>query len=91
MSYTVYEAQLRRCGVSIPSNIAEGCGRRSRGEFLHFLGIARGSNNEVQTQLEIARRLEYGSEPDRLKCLTLSTQVAKMLTSLINVLSPPKP
>src|SRR5580692_9874461 len=53
-------AQIRRSAVSVPSNIAEGQGRLSTGEFRHFLGIARGSNCELQTQLEIARRLKMG-------------------------------
>jgi four helix bundle protein len=49
--------QLRRAAVSVPSNVAEGQGRRSTKEFLNHLSIARGSALEVQTQLEIARRL----------------------------------
>jgi len=49
-------SQLRRCSVSIPSNIAEGQGRLNTREFRQFLGIARGSNCELQTQLEIARQ-----------------------------------
>ena len=48
--------QLRRASVSIVSNIAEGQGRLTQGEFLHFLGMARGSALEVETQLEIAKR-----------------------------------
>jgi four helix bundle protein len=48
-------SQIRRSAVSIPSNIAEGQGRTNLGEFRQFLGIARGSNCELQTQLEIAR------------------------------------
>jgi four helix bundle protein len=54
-------SQLRRASVSIPSNIAEGCGRRSTGELIQFIGIARGSNFEVQTQLVIATRLSFGT------------------------------
>jgi four helix bundle protein len=46
--------------VSVPSNIAEGQGRLSTGEYRQFLGIARGSNFELQTQLEIARALKFG-------------------------------
>ena len=52
-------SQLRRAGVSIPSNIAEGAGRHSLKEFMRFLHISRGSLAEVATQLEIARRRGY--------------------------------
>src|SRR5215469_10827714 len=52
-------AQLRRSAVSVPSNIAEGQGRLTTGEFRHFLGMAQGSNFELQTQLEIARVLGF--------------------------------
>jgi four helix bundle protein len=54
--------QLRRAAVSVLSNIAEGHGRLSRKEFRHFLGNARGSLNELETQLEIARRLGWVNE-----------------------------
>ena len=50
-------SQIRRAGVSVASNIAEGYGRSSRGEYKQFLGMARGSNLEVQTQLFIATEL----------------------------------
>jgi four helix bundle protein len=53
-------SQMRRAAVSIPSNIAEGHGRLGTREYRQFLGIARGSNFELQTQLEIARSLGYG-------------------------------
>ena len=52
-------SQVRRCAVSIPSNIAEGAGRRTSGEFKQFLGIAIGSSCELHTQLVIAQRLGY--------------------------------
>jgi four helix bundle protein len=59
-------SQIRRAGVSVASNIAEGYGRMSNGEYKQFLGMARGSNLEAQTQLVIARELGYGN-PQTLK------------------------
>jgi four helix bundle protein len=53
------KSQLRRCAVSIPSNIAEGQGRATRGEFQQFLGHARGSLYELETQIVIAAKLGY--------------------------------
>ncbi|MFO7651304.1 MAG: four helix bundle protein [bacterium] len=52
-------AQLRRAAVSIPSNIAEGAARQTKREFAQFLFMARGSMSEVDTQMEIARRLGF--------------------------------
>lgn len=51
-------SQMRRCAVSIPSNIAEGAGRNSDKEFCHFLSIAHGSSYELETQLIVSQRLE---------------------------------
>ena len=73
-------SQLRRASVSVPSNIAEGAGRGSRGEFLRFIAIARGSLAELQTQLEIARRCGLCDSIDGP--LTLSQAVAMMLSAL---------
>ena len=53
------DKQVRRAAVSIPSNIAEGAARQTKKEFLNFLHIAKGSLSELDTQLEIVRRLEY--------------------------------
>jgi four helix bundle protein len=78
--------QLRRASVSVPSNIAEGCGRRSTGELIQFAGIARGSNFEVQTQLAIAGKLRFGTNAQREQCEGLSTEVAKMLHAWIRSL-----
>lgn len=54
--------QIKKCAVSIPSNIAEGSGRNSNNEFVHFLGIANGSTYELITQLMISKRLELVEE-----------------------------
>lgn len=57
-------SQVRRASVSVPSNIAEGAARGSRKEFIHFLTIARGSLSELDTQLRIARSLEFVTDID---------------------------
>jgi four helix bundle protein len=84
-------SQLRRASVSIPSNIAEGCGRRSTGEFIQFIGIARGSIFEVQTQLVIANKLKFGSKTELAECGRLSTEITKMLNALMNSLKAKQP
>lgn len=77
-------AQIRRSAVSIPSNIAEGQGRLSAGEFRQFLGIARGSNCEIQTQLEIARALKFGRPKLIDEAEALSPEVRKMLFGMMS-------
>jgi four helix bundle protein len=72
-------SQIRRAAVSVPSNIAEGHGRLTGGEYRQFLGIARGSNFELQTQLEIARSLELGDSKLIEEAEGLSHEVGKML------------
>jgi four helix bundle protein len=79
-------SQIRRCAVSIPSNIAEGQGRLSAGEFRQFLGIARGSTCELQTQLEIARSLGLGSSVRIDEADVLSNEVRKMLFGMLGSL-----
>ena len=79
-------SQLRRAGVSVASNIAEGYGRLSTGEYKQFLGMARGSNLEVQTQLVIARELGFGNLEQLAKADDLSQEVARMLIALLRKL-----
>src|SRR3989344_2803565 len=68
-------SQIRRSAVSIPSNIAEGRGRTSRKDFIQFLHIALGSTNELETQLELAKRLMLGQKEDYNKVVGLLTEV----------------
>ena len=75
-------SQLRRAAVSVPSNIAEGYCRNSRNEFHHFLGQARGSLAELETQIEIANNLGYLSGQNATDLLSRSNRVARMLTGL---------
>jgi four helix bundle protein len=79
-------SQIRRSAVSIPSNIAEGHGRLNSGEYRQFLGIARGSNFEVQSQLEVARALELGNRNQIDQAESLSHEVGKMLYATIESL-----
>lgn len=78
-------SQLRRAAVSIPSNLAEGQGRLSRGEFRQFLGQAKGSICEVETQLIIAQNPGYLTEPEPL--LEKLHEVARLLNGLLNSLT----
>lgn len=78
--------QMRRSGVSVPSNIAEGYGRLSREQYRHFLGVAQASNFELQTQLLIARELGFG-EPEQIgAAASTSEEVGKMLTAILKKL-----
>lgn len=78
--------QMRRAAVSVPSNIAEGKGHRSDKGFASFLFHARGSLLELQTQIEIAKDLDYLSEHDAKFLLDEATVVGKRLSGLINAL-----
>ena len=74
-------SQMRRAAVSIPSNIAEGSRRKGKGTG-HFLIISFGSASELETQLEISKRLEYGTEVDREACEVLLSEVLRMLNKM---------
>jgi len=75
-------SQLRRTAVSVPSNLAEGYSRNSRNEFHHFVGQARGSLAEVETQVEIARNLGYVTVACSSEMLARIDEVGRLLTGL---------
>jgi four helix bundle protein len=79
-------SQLRRASVSIASNIAEGRGRGTEGEFRQFLNIAQGSTYEVQTQLLLARRLKIGDAASISRAEALCIETSKMLGAFLQSL-----
>jgi four helix bundle protein len=83
-------SQLRRAAVSIPSNIAEGQGRLSRGEFKQFLGHARGSVFELDSQTIIARNLGYLDERGANLLLERIHEVGRILNGLLASLEKPR-
>jgi len=78
--------QLRRAALSIPSNIAEGQGCLTTGEFLHFLSIADGSLKELETQLMIAGRLGYLAPQEQSELSELTAEVGRLAKGLIRSL-----
>ena len=74
--------QLRRAVVSIPSNIAEGAGRKSTKDYVHFLNIARGSAYEVETQLHVCRRLKLVPDETLAEAFALAEEVTKMINAI---------
>jgi four helix bundle protein len=79
-------SQIRRAAVSIPSNIAEGFGRQSTGDYIRFLNIAVGSLFEVQTQIEIAFNLSFIPESDFTGIFESTREIDRMMSSLIQKL-----
>jgi four helix bundle protein len=82
----ILTAQICRASISIPSNIAEGYGRKHRGDYVHHLSIAKGSLCEVETQIIIAGRLKYVTKVDVKKAWDLTQSIGKMLTVMIGKL-----
>ena len=74
-------SQMRRSAISIPCNIAEGAARNSSKEYMQFLYISLGSLSEIETQIEIAERLDFMTRPDEL--LKAIIEIRKMLLGLI--------
>ena len=72
--------QMRRAAVSIPSNIAEGAGRNGPKEYLHFIGVARGSLAELETQMQLAVMLGFTTADHA--AFDFADRVGKLLTGL---------
>lgn len=81
-------SQMRRAAISIPSNIAEGKGRLTDRDRARFFSQARGSLLELETQVEIARQLHYLADADASSLLSLSDEVGRMLSSLLESIRP---
>ena len=81
------QSQLRRAAVSIPSNIAEGYGRNSDKELLHFLSIASGSIAEIETQTELCLRLKFFSADEVRPISKQISVVRRLLTGFINTVN----
>jgi four helix bundle protein len=80
---------MQRCSVSVGSNISEGQGRLTGGEFRQFLGISRASKAELQTQLEIAKTLGFGDQGQIARVEVLSIEIGKMINALLGALTRP--
>src|SRR5438132_2398513 len=76
-------SQIRRAAVSVPSNIAEGQGRKSTREFQHHLSIAYGSLMEVETQVLIAERLNYLTQVQAQSLIDCTSEVGRVINGLL--------
>jgi four helix bundle protein len=83
-------SQLRRASSSVPTNIAEGCGRSSDAELVRFLAIAKGSANELEYELLLARDVGYIKPEDYDRLMAGTDEVGKMLRALISSLRLPQ-
>ena len=78
---------MRRSAVSVPSNIAEGCGRGSDADFARFLQIAMGSASELEYQVLLAHDLRFLKEADYSQCTSQVQEVKRMLSAFLNKLN----
>lgn len=79
-------SQMRRCAISIPSNIAEGRRRDGKKDFRRFLIIAYGSGAELETQVEISKRLKFAKEIEFIEVEKILLEIMKMLNKLVSIL-----
>lgn len=79
-------SQMKRCAVSVPSNIAEGCGRKGNAELTRFLYIAMGSLSELETQLDISEMLDFCNRKEEVlkRVFFIRSMLSKLITSLKN-------
>lgn len=80
-------SQIRRASSSIPANIAEGYGRRSKGDYARFLNIAQGSVNELETHLILSQRVGLCTEHEIKPIISLLREETRMIISLVNKLN----
>ena len=79
--------QIRRCAISVPSNIAEGCGRGTDPQLAHFLDIAQGSAFELETQLYLSNQLNFLSQETTNTLITKVIELQKMIDGFKNRIS----
>jgi four helix bundle protein len=75
-------SQMRRSAISVPSNIAEGAARSTKKEFINFLYISQGSIAELETQLLIAKNLDFAKDGDLNKLIVKLDEISKMIIGL---------
>ena len=80
-------SQIRRAAVSVPSNIAEGAGRITKGELVQAVGYARGSLFEVETQVYVAERWKFIGSAESTKLLEMTAEIGRLTGGLIRSLS----
>jgi four helix bundle protein len=81
-------SQLRDASASVTANIAEGKGRRTKGEYAQFLGIARGSAREIDSHIELSIALGFLSAKESQGAIQLAEEVSRMLTAMMRKLAP---
>jgi len=79
--------QMRSASVSVPSNVAEGCGRGTLPDYRRFLMQARGSVYELETQIEIAKRIGFIADTDAVRLTSDATDVARLINGIIRELN----